>query len=313
MKKQLFAIITFAVALCACGGATSGGSSSSSDSGSSNSSSLVDGKWPTAIYDKYGIDELKTNGKIVFTQFFNEGSYQYEVYFKDVTREELLAWVESLKAKGFRISDRDQEAIEKSSWDHDIMIYQPEEKKDMRMRLSYDFKNGMSFEYYGDEPNPAYEITEEKDEEGDIYQYINYNFSVSLNPMDNVAKAEGKIDALGLTAGDITGSPAVRVINMTGNDRGGNIGVTFYSDHIFTEEDAADIHGRVADALEAHGAHFYQALSEKPCTAAELKEKGIRMYGVEKDGQKFLLMPNSDATVGHFGSGINFMFNKTTR
>ena len=129
MRKLFFALMCLAslTIVTACGG----GSNKSAAEGDSTESatgggSLVDGKWPAAIYDKYGISEIPTKGKIVYTDFASDGSYQYLVAYKNVTKEEVLAWVNSLKEKGFRISARDDERLAKKPYDHDIMIYQPE-------------------------------------------------------------------------------------------------------------------------------------------------------------------------------------------
>lgn len=313
MKKSLFLFLCVAsvAALVACG-SNSNSSSSDVSSGVGNTAGLEDGKWPAAVYDKYGIDEIKTNGRIVFTQFGEESSYLYEVYYKDVTRAEMQAWIESLKAKGFRISDRDQEIVDNNSWES-VMLYQPEEGKDMRLRITFDWKNPMSFEYYADEINPAFEIDEEKDDEGEVHYAVNYNFEVSLNPMDNKPEAEGSIDALGITAGDIAGVPGIRSVRLSSTNQGGAIAVGYYADHLVTEADGTAIHGRVADALAAKGAKFYHAMSGKEYTAEQLKADGIRTYMVEKDGVKYLLMPHGDASVGYFGSGITFGFTKSTR
>ncbi len=313
MKKSLLSLLCVVslAALVACGG-SSGSASGAGDSGSDNASGLKAGQWPAAVYDKYGIDEIKTNGRIVFTQFDEESSYLYEVYYKDVTKEEMLAWIESLKAKGFRISDRHQEIADNNSWES-IMLYQPEEGKDMRLRITFDWKNPMGFEYYADEINPAFEIDEEKDDEGDVHYAVNYNFEVSLNPMDNKSVAEGSIDALGITAADIAGVPGIRSVKLSSTNSGGAIGVGYYADHLVTEADGAAIHGRVADALAAKGVKFYNALSGKEYTAEQLKADGIRTYMVEKDGVKYLMMPHGDASVGHFGSGLSFGFTKATR
>ena len=124
MKKLTLSFVCFvALALAACGG-KSGGSASSSES-SDNGSGLVDGKWPAAVYDKYGIPEIPTKGHIVCTDLSGEdGSYLYRVYYKGVTREEMQAWVKSLKEKGFRIADWQQEKVDKADWDYDIFLYQ---------------------------------------------------------------------------------------------------------------------------------------------------------------------------------------------
>ena len=315
MKKILFfATMAVALLLTSCGGSgNSGGSSSSATESEGSVSGLKDGQWPAAVYDKYGISELKTAGKIVFTQFDEDDSYQYQVYFKGVTREELQAWVGALKEKGFRLEDRDQERIDKSAYDHDIMIYQPEECKDMCMRVSFDFKDDMSFEYYADEPNPAFEVTTRTDENGDEHMDIVYNAEVSLRPLDNAKKVEGSVDFLELKAEDFAQIPNVRVATFAGGGDRFGLGLGFYADHQLTEADLDALHGGVADVLASKGATFSNALSGKAYTADELKANKVRTYNVEKDGQKYLMMVNGDNGVGDFGGGFNYNFTKVNR
>ena len=87
-----------ALALTACGGKSGSSSSSSDESGSSSASGLADGKWPASIYDKYGIPEIETKGRIVFTNFdSNDNSYQYQVDYNGVTKEEMQAYVKKLQ------------------------------------------------------------------------------------------------------------------------------------------------------------------------------------------------------------------------
>ena len=79
MKKLNLALMCIAaLMLTACGGGKS--SSSSSGESSGNASGLADGKWPASVYDKYGIPEIETKGRIVYTSFdSNDNSYQYQV------------------------------------------------------------------------------------------------------------------------------------------------------------------------------------------------------------------------------------------
>lgn len=193
MKKLNLALMCIAaLMLTACGGGKS--SSSSSGESSGNASGLADGKWPASVYDKYGIPEIETKGRIVYTSFdSNDNSYQYQVDYNGVTKEEMQAYVKKLQEKGFRVPKYTQERIDNGRRDSDALLYLPGEKNDMRLRLCFDFENPMSFEYYADEPNPAFEIVERDDE-----YYIDYNFSVSLNPLKNQVESEGSFDALGI-------------------------------------------------------------------------------------------------------------------
>ena len=291
-----------ALALTACGGKSGG--SSSSDESSSNAGGLPDGKWPAAVYDKYGIPEIETKGHIVCTELNGEeASYLYRVYYNGVTKEEMQAYVKTLKDKGFRVPWYTQERIDNGRSDLDAILYQPEDKSDRTLRIQFDFENPMSFEYYSDEPNPAFEVVERDGE-----SYIDYNFAVSLCTINNQPKAEGSIEALGLTAADLNGIPNVRTINMQGSATGGSISVNLYGDHQLAEGDMDAIHDKLADVLEAKGVKCYHTFSGKEMNAEQLKADKVRSYMVEKDGKKYMMMARTDDRIGDFGCHIDYRF-----
>ena len=304
MKKLSFALMCIAsfALLTACGGGSSKGGDTTDSGNAAEAKGLADGKWPASVYDKYGIDEIKTNGKLVFTNFGTDGSSQYEVYYKGVTKDEVLAYVNSLKAKGFRISARDQDILENRTWEH-VILYQADEKKDMCLRIYFNYKENTRVEYYADEPNPAFDIQEEGDQ-----RFIAYNFQVSLNPIENEVKADGKMEALGIAAADFAGVPSVRVVDLKEGANGGSIKMSFFRGHETTAEDIAALHSKVAEVLAAKGAKFSHVFSGKELTTESLKAENIRSYMVEREGKKFLLMPNSDTDPGDFGGGVSFNF-----
>lgn len=309
MKKLTLSLMCIvALMLTACGGGKSGNSGSSSES-SENAGGLADGKWPASVYDKYGIPEIETKGRIVYTKFDSDDtSYQYQVDYNGVTKEEMQAYVKKLQEKGFRVPSYTQERIDNGRRDSDALLYLPGEKNDMRLRLCFDFENPMSFEYYADEPNPAFEVIE-RDEE----YYIDYNFSVSLSPLKTQVENEGSFDALGIKAEDLAGIPNVRVVRMDGSDTGGTISVTFFGDHQLAEGDMDAVHDKLADVFEAKGLKCYHTFSGKEMTASQLKAEKVRSYVVEKDGKKFQMMAMSDDRIGDFGGGIDFRFMATKK
>lgn len=308
MKKLTIALMCIAaLTMTACGG-KSGGSASSSES-SENASGLADGKWPAAIYDKYGIPEIETKGHIVYTDLSGEeASYLYRVYYNGVTAEEMQAYVKALKEKGFRVPWYTQERIDNGRSDLDATLYLPEEKSDKTLKIQFDFEHPMSFEYYADEPNPAFEVVERDGE-----SYIDYNFTVYLCTIKNQSEAEGEIEVLGLTAADLNGIPNVRTVNMQGSDTGGSIGVNLYGDHQLAEGDMDAIHDKLADVFEAKGVKCYHTFSGKEMTAEQLKADKVRSYVVEKDGKKFVLMAMTDDRIGDFGCHIDFRFMKSNK
>lgn len=310
MKKLGIVIMSIAVAafLAACGGGKSGGSASGEASESSESG-LVDGKWPAAIYDKYGIPEIETKGKIVFTELSgNEDSYLYRVFYNGVTKEEMQAYVKKLQEKGYRVPKYTQERIDAGRRDADAFLFQPEEQQDMRLRMTFDFENPMSFEFYEDEPNPAFEVVER-----DGGFYIDYNFELSLNRMKNQVETEGSIEALNLKAEDMAGIPHVRVVTMGSGAMGSSMDVAFYPDHQLTEESFAAVHKKVLEVLTAKGCKFSHAFSGKEMTPEQLAAENIRSYGVKLNDQQFLMMTMCDDRVGDFGGSIKFMFNKSRK
>lgn len=303
MKKLSIALMCFAaLALSACGGKSGG--RSSSDESSSSASGLADGKWPAAIYDKYGIPEIETKGHIVCTELSGEEeSYLYRVYYNGVTAEEMQAYVKALKEKGFRVPWYTQERIDGGRSDLDATLYLPAEKNDKTLKIQFDFEHPMSFEYYADEPNPAFEIVERDGE-----SYIDYNFTVYLCTIKNQPEAEGSIEALGLTAADLSGIPNVRTISMQGSATGGSIGISLYGDHQLAEGDMDAIHDKLADVFEAKGVKCCHTFSGKEMTAAQLKTDKVRSYIVEKDGKKFMMMAMTDDRIGDFGCHIDYRF-----
>lgn len=300
--------MVLAIGLCSCGGGSKSGGGSAS--GSESASGLEDGKWPAAVYEKYGIPEIETKGKIVYTELTGEeSSYMYRVDYKGVTKEEMQAWVKQLEEKGFRIPKYTKERFDAGRSDLDAIVYLPEQGKDKGLRIAYDFQRDMDFEYYPeDEPNPAFDVTE-RDEQ----YFIVYNFAVSLFNIKNTPESEGSIDALGIKAEDLAGIPNVRAVKMSSGTMGGTIGVGFYGDHQLAEGDMDKIHEKLADVFAAKGVKCYHTFSGKEMTAEELKAQKIRSYVVEKDGQKYQMMGMSDDRIGDFGGGIDFRFMKSNK
>ena len=300
--------MVLAIGLCSCGGGSKSGGGSAS--GSESASGLEDGKWPAAVYEKYGIPEIETKGKIVYTELTGEeSSYMYRVDYKGVTKEEMQAWVKQLEEKGFRIPKYTKERFDAGRSDLDAIVYLSEQGKDKGLRIAYDFQRDMDFEYYPeDEPNPAFDVTE-RDEQ----YFIVYNFAVSLFNIKNTPESEGSIDALGIKAEDLAGIPNVRAVKMSSGTMGGTIGVGFYGDHQLAEGDMDKIHEKLADVFAAKGVKCYHTFSGKEMTAEELKAQKIRSYVVEKDGQKYQMMGMSDDRIGDFGGGIDFRFMKSNK
>ncbi len=316
MKKTvciLLAILMLLFSLTSCSILRKIADSSTKEGGGNNNpsaGSLKDGKWPKEIYSRYGIDELPTDGKIVFTQFETEGSYQYEVYYDGVTREELVAWTNSLFEKGFRAADRDKERIASSGWNFDTMIYLKDEKQGYRMRLGFNFNGEESFEYYGEE-NSAYTIIEERDEDGDIYCYIQYNVSISLNPIKTQEEYEGDFPTLGLKAEDLKGISGVRAVKMGEASYMSSIAFNFYADHVTTEEETEQCRVLLIEKLAEKGAKFFNALdSDQEMSAEELKASGKGSYYVQRNGTTFLLIVDPDSAFGDFGDGYGVVLTK---
>lgn len=181
----------------------------------------------------------------------------------------MQAWVKKLQEKGFCVPWYTQERIDNGRSDLDATLYLPEEKSDKTLRMCFDFERPMDFEYYAEEPNPAFEIT--KRGEGDEEEwYIEYNFGVSLGQMKNQLESEGSFDALGVKAEDLSGHPR--------RQKG------------------------------EHQCRCYRTFSGKEMTAEQLKADKVRSYMVEKDGKKFMMMAMTDDRIGDFGCHIDYRF-----
>ena len=309
MKKVYLALLCIAaLAMTACGGrgGKTGGAAASSDT---KAGGLAPGKWPSAIYDKYGIPQPDTKGKIVFTEFDgNDNSYQYEVFYNGVTAEEMQAYVKQLQEKGFRVPKYTQERIDAGHSDYDAFLFLPGEQNDKRLRLQFDFDNPMSFEYYSDEKNPAFTIVERDGE-----QYVDYNMTVSLNPLKNQVEMTGAIEALGLKAEDFAGIPSVRVVRLNDNERAPSMNISWFGDHQLTKESFDAVHAKVLEVLASKGCTFQHAFSGKDMTPEQLTEAGIHSYGVKLGDNQYSMMSLSDDRVGDFGGGIKFMFAKAAK
>lgn len=309
MKKICFALMCMAslAIVTACGG-KSGGSASGSES-SGNASGLADGKWPAAVYAKYGIPELATKGKVVFTEFANDGDELYKVYFNDVTKEELLAWVKGLTDKGFRMSAIDREHLN-SSW-NEVLVFQPEEMKDVALGIQFDFKEGMSFDYWDDNPNPAFTYEEGAGTDG--ANLLRYNTVVKLRKLDNQAVAEGSLEPLNLKAEELAGIPGVRAITLDGKADASRMSgrIQFYRDHQMKKEDINAAYDKLADVLAVKGATFFTALGGESLTVEKMKADGIHAYQVELSGKRYLLInPSLDGPrEGDFGGSLILAFN----
>lgn len=314
MKKFITAALALLMlGLCACGIGVTGTPSGQNPGGENQGGSLADGKWPASVYSKYGIDEISTNGKIVYTNFENDGSYQYEVYYNGVTQQELVAWTNGLFEKGFRAADRDKERLTNSTYFYDIMIYCKEEKQPYRMRISFDFGDGMDFEYYAyyDDPNPNYTVVERKDDYGEEHAYIEYNLCVSLNPMNNKEEYEGEFASLGLKAEDLKGLQNVRKVSMGEAAYMSSISFVFYADHVTTADEVNQCRELLIDKLAEKGAKFSDVLDEsKELSAGELKESGKGSYCVENNGAKYVLTVNPDSGTGDFGDSYGLILTK---
>ena len=313
MVKRVFYLclaLILVLALAACGGksgdtAGSGGSGSAASSApAASGGKLEDGKWPTSIYSAYGVEELSTSGRVVYTELWDEGSYQYAVYYNGVTREELNAWVDKLLDKGFRMDERHRERLS-STWDYDIMLYMPQEKSPYRLRLAFDFGSGMSFEYY-DDPNPAYVIEEDTDDYGDTYQYINYNVTISLNPLDTAESTEGSFEALGVTAAELKGVDNVRKIVLSKGSYMSSGAFTFYADHLVTEEEFDACRDKLVDVLAGKGAAFFSW--DQELSPEEIKEQDIHSYTFALGDKRYMLMLDTDSEWGHIGGYYGFYF-----
>jgi hypothetical protein len=179
----------------------------------------------------------------------------------------------------------------------------------MRLRIGFDFNKNMDFEYYEENPNPAYEVVTRGDGD-DAESFIEYNFVVSLNKMNNAPKMEGAIEALNLKAEDFAGIPGIRTVVMNNSMMGPSVDMAWYIDHMLTEESFKAVHKKMLDVLAAKGCTFTHTFSGKDLTPEQITADGIRSYGVKLNDQQFMMMTFCDDRVGDFGGSIKFNFTK---
>ncbi|MBQ7600292.1 MAG: hypothetical protein IJU57_06455 [Clostridia bacterium] len=301
--------------LCACGlsgGGGSGGSGNDPDNSSGNNSSALytKGKW-AGMYGTLGIDEPETGGKLVYTA--NDGdensSYQYEMCYKGLTREELISWVDKLVAKGFRISDSHRERLENSSF-NDVTVYLPEEKQKYRLKIQFDYKYGMGFEWYGDD-DPAFVITPGGDDE---YDTIQYDVQIWLNPMKTEQVFSGSFDGLGLKADDLKLLDNLRGVEISTGTFMNSLWFMFYSDHLTTSEEVEALRTGLIDKLASNGCTFALALNpDEKVSADDLKGGGYGTYIAELNGTQYLIMVNPDSSSGDFGDSYGVMIQQQSK
>ncbi len=272
---------------------------------------LTEGKWPEAVYSKLGVSMIPTaNGKIVFTQLTNEGSYQYRVKIHGVTQAEVPSWVDGMLEKGYRMTERDRERIN-GTYDHDTMLYLPNEKQPYRVRLSYDFGQDMEDEYYWDgEPTP-YVLTEKDDGYGETRTYIVYNLEISLNPMKTEREITGEYEELGLKASDLDVNENLRCVEIAKGSYMSSINFRFYSDHVTTEEDVKACRDAVIDKLAANGGVFRPTFNPDATLTADELKAGTGGYTVDVNGGRYMITVNPDSAYGDFGDGYGLIVQKS--
>lgn len=294
MKKTIFALMCLAslTMLTACGDKASK-TGDTTDNSPAASGDLKDGQWPASVYDIYGVDEIKTQGKVVLTNFQTDGVNQYEVFYAGVTKDEILAYIDALKAKGFRMSKTDEEVLQNNTSEQ-VGLYQPGEKKDMKLCLYYNFRDSETIEV----------------EEG---KEIAYNFRVFLEPLENDAYTSGSLEGLGLTPDDFKDMTGVRYVSMYDDAATPSFDLGYFADHMITEQDMKALNEKLADLLASKGGKFRRVLGGDELTLEEIKAEDVRTYMVELLGKQYMMMPATDSQPGDFGGEIKFQFTAATR
>jgi len=124
-------------------------SSSSNPIGKITLSNATD-KWPSGVYNAYSIPEYKA-GKVVYTYPEDEAGS----VFIETTREDMLAYIDGLLAKGFRMSEGDYERMQERSWES-FEIFFPDYGGAFGIEGHFSFENdgkGTSTWTYDDDGN----------------------------------------------------------------------------------------------------------------------------------------------------------------
>ncbi|MDR0405888.1 MAG: hypothetical protein LBH54_03715, partial [Clostridiales bacterium] len=119
--------------------------------------------FPVSFYKSFNIPEYKA-GTVTWAQ---PGDDEGRVYFK-TTREEVIAYVDALKAAGFRIYANDYDRLQKSTWS-DFDVYFPEVGGKYALAAYYSFEN-----------DGKGAIAEGYDEKSGEEIPIEYNFSMRV-------------------------------------------------------------------------------------------------------------------------------------
>ena len=128
---------------------SSNGSDSNPGTGRVTLSNATD-QWPSGVYNAYGIPEYKA-GKVIYAYPEDESGN----VFIQTTREDLLAYIDGLLAKGFRMSEGDYERMQERSWES-FEIYFPDYGGAYAIEGNFSFENdgkGNSSTLYDDDGN----------------------------------------------------------------------------------------------------------------------------------------------------------------
>lgn len=162
MKKLLVLAVSLALvlSLAACGG--DNGSPAGNNGGTTKLSSATD-KWPSGVYNPLGVPEYKA-GKLVYAYPNDEGGN----VFYNTTREEVIAYIDSLKEKGFHMYENNYESLKTKSWES-FEVYFPNPGGKYALSVIYSWENdgkGNNTELY-------------EEDSGEVFT-IDYNLCISL-------------------------------------------------------------------------------------------------------------------------------------
>jgi hypothetical protein len=185
-------------------------------------------KWPAGVYDAIGFPAYEA-GKIAFSY---PGDESGGVYIADTTREDILAFLEQLRAAGFRWSDSDQERAAESSW-NDVEIFFPEPGNRYSVNLQYSFENdgaGTSAYVY---------LDENASEETEIFYNVYFYIENHGDPSNWSWNQTGLLEAYGIPDEAIMIDNADQIVEEVNNDdmaMMGGITIEFVHDFELTAE-----------------------------------------------------------------------------
>ena len=290
-------------------GEGSGSSGSDSATGNSNSSGGSDNgfgtvklskatdKWPSGVYDAYGVPEFKA-GKVSFTYPEDESGAVY----MQCTREDMLAYVDALLAKGFRISDIDYECMQERTWES-FEIYFPTPGGEFSIDGYFTYENeGKGNTEYG----------WQEDEEEDFEFTFNFRMYIAQRGKPEGWTKKGLLEKIGISDDVIMVPDASKVVGsvdtlfMTEDPLYYMFEVDFHFDYNLTIEYIRAYSVKLAEAFikASDDGQILELFTQSPIDPSAKLDTGIPSFLYNYGGKMHMVMISGESG---FGQGITIV------